>query len=117
MTTALDGSHRGARERTAGASSKSIVIAPVHEGRLGDEGGALKRPKATEHAPFGWFTAVRLAKPGSPWVHWFYEPERARPGHFERWFVYLVGGKPDVSSTSSRLSNYGFSAPNSRGRE
>ncbi len=63
--------------------------------------------------------AIRLAKPGSPWAHWFYDPgrgrgrfrarrerklaratrryERGRLGRFERWFSDLVGGAPHPS--------------------
>jgi len=66
------------------------------------------------------FTAIRLAKPGSPWAHWFYDPERGSArfhawrerrqarserrftvgwsGCFERWFSDLVGGAPTLSS-------------------
>ena len=64
--------------------------------------------------------AIRLAKPGSPWSHVFYEPdgrfvrfperrERKRQrsirrfsvgwsGRFERWFSDLVGGAPNLDS-------------------
>jgi tryptophan-rich sensory protein len=64
----------------------------------------------------GMVTAVRLGKPGSPWAHWFYDPDRGRErfrerrarkaerslrrftvgwsGQFERWFSDLVGGAP-----------------------
>lgn len=63
--------------------------------------------------------AIRLAKPGSPWARWFYDPDRGsarlRPwrerrharseqrfgpgwsGRFERWFSDLVGGAPQLS--------------------
>jgi lysyl-tRNA synthetase class 2 len=63
----------------------------------------------------GWVAALRLAKPTSPWARWFYDPgagrwperrarklarstrrfERSRFERFHRWFVDLVGGKPD----------------------
>jgi hypothetical protein len=68
----------------------------------------------------GFFTAGRLAKPGSPWAHWFYEAERGSPrkrakrqrklersirrfeygrfGRFERWFSDLVGGAPSLAA-------------------
>lgn len=62
----------------------------------------------------------RLAKPGSPWARWFYDPEKARgehararrefklycatwrftqgwPGRFETWFSDLVGGAPHLA--------------------
>ena len=64
----------------------------------------------------GLVSSIRLAKPGSPWAHWFYNPERGSPrrrrkrerklqrsinrfergrlGRFERWFSDLVGGAP-----------------------
>jgi hypothetical protein len=64
----------------------------------------------------GLVSSIRLAKPGSPWAHWFYDPERGNPrgrlererkrrrsidrfahgrlGRFERWFSDLVGGAP-----------------------
>jgi hypothetical protein len=73
--------------------------------------------------------AIRLAKPGSPWAHWFYEPARGRTdrararrekklrraskrfdegllGRFERWFSDLVGGAPSTASgvTSDQLA-------------
>jgi hypothetical protein len=66
--------------------------------------------------PVSVFTAIRLAKPGSPWARYFYDPgrgskrlrgrrERKRErsqrrftvgwsGRFERWFSDLVGGAP-----------------------
>jgi hypothetical protein len=68
----------------------------------------------------GFVTAIRLAKPGSPWAHWFYSPERGARrgrarrknkleratarfeygglGRFERWFSDVVGGAPTVST-------------------
>jgi hypothetical protein len=68
----------------------------------------------------GMFTAIRLAKPGSPWSHWFYESNRGSPrkirkrrrklersirrfdqgwpGRFERWFSDIVGGAPTLPS-------------------
>lgn len=64
--------------------------------------------------------AIRLGKPGSPWSHCFYDPERGSArlrtwrerrrarterrfttgwsGRFERWFSDLVGGTPHLSS-------------------
>jgi hypothetical protein len=72
--------------------------------------------------PFvGIIPAVRLAKPGSPWARWFYDPAKAkRPtaiarrefksycsnwrftqgwaGRFERWSSDLVGGAPSLPS-------------------
>ncbi len=67
----------------------------------------------------GFITAIRLGKPGSPWAHWFYNPERGgkhgrarrekklersiarfkygRLGRFERWFSDLVGGAPTLA--------------------
>jgi hypothetical protein len=61
--------------------------------------------------------ALRLAKPRSPWSHWFYDPERGTPkrrakrtrklkrsrqrfesgrfGRFERWFSDFVGGRTE----------------------
>ena len=73
--------------------------------------------------PVGWFAGVRLAKPGSPWAHMFYDPDRGRAsrrvkrerklkrsrrrfeegrlGRFERWFSDLVGGKTDLPSPGS----------------
>jgi hypothetical protein len=73
--------------------------------------------------PAGLIGAIRLAKPGSPWAHWFYDPTRARSprasqwrsrklkratvrftegrlGRFERRFSDLVGGAPDLPSPS-----------------
>jgi hypothetical protein len=71
---------------------------------------------------FGLVTSVRLAKPGSPWAHWFYDPQRGSPsrrerarrklersqdrfdqgrsGRFERWFSDLVGGAPRLGGPS-----------------
>jgi hypothetical protein len=67
----------------------------------------------------GFFTSVRLGKPGSPWAKWFYTPrghartrakrerklrrsiarfEQGRLGRFERWFSDLVGGAPQLPS-------------------
>jgi hypothetical protein len=56
--------------------------------------------------PVGWVGAVRLAKPGSPWARWFYEPEkleraesRLRDGfatRFQQRLVDLVGGEPSA---------------------
>jgi hypothetical protein len=73
--------------------------------------------------PLGWVTAVRLAKPNSPWAHWFYDPERGRArrrakrqrklersvrrfelgrlGRFEQWFSDLVGGAPTLSAAAT----------------
>jgi lysyl-tRNA synthetase class 2 len=65
-------------------------------------------------SPVGWVAAVRLAKPSSPWAHWFYDPARGRSPdrrarklarsrkrfshsrleRFQRWFTDLIGGKP-----------------------
>lgn len=72
---------------------------------------------------FFWIPAFRLAKPGSPWAHWFYDPDRGRPsrrakrqrklersvrrfeegrfGRFERWFSDLIGGAPSLSSEAT----------------
>jgi lysyl-tRNA synthetase, class II len=66
----------------------------------------------------GFVTAVRLAKPGSPWAHWFYNADRGAArrrarrerkrersierfdqgweGRFERWFSDVVGGAPSL---------------------
>lgn len=66
----------------------------------------------------GFFSSIRLAKPGSPWARWFYDPDRGsarshakrerklqrsinrfqcgRLGRFERWFSDLVGGAPTL---------------------
>jgi hypothetical protein len=64
--------------------------------------------------PVGWVAAARLAKPTSPWAHWFYDPTRgkardrrarklarsfrrfsqSRLGRFEGWFMDIIGGKP-----------------------
>ncbi len=71
----------------------------------------------------GLVSSIRLAKPGSPWARWFYDPkrgsarsserrqrklersidrfERGRLGRFERWFSDLVGGAPELTSGSS----------------
>jgi hypothetical protein len=71
---------------------------------------------------FGFITSIRLAKPGSPWAHWFYNPDRGSPGRrerarcklerslvrfeqgrsgrFERWFSDLVGGPPQLTAPS-----------------
>lgn len=68
----------------------------------------------------GFVTAIRLAKPGSPWAHWFYNPKRGgkrrrarhekkleraiarfeygRLGRFERWFSDVVGGAPTLTA-------------------
>ena len=68
----------------------------------------------------GFFSSIRLAKPGSPWAHWFYNPDRGshltrgrrnrklersiarfdygRLGRFERWFSDVVGGAPTVAA-------------------
>jgi hypothetical protein len=72
--------------------------------------------------PVGLVAAGRLAKPGSPWSRWFYDPERGsgqlrerrrrkqerslhrftygRSGRFERWFSDLIGGAPDDPAAS-----------------
>jgi tryptophan-rich sensory protein len=72
----------------------------------------------------GMVTAVRLGKPGSPWAHWFYDPDRGRErfrkrrarkaerslrrftvgwsGQFERWFSDLVGGAPTAPDGPER---------------
>jgi lysyl-tRNA synthetase class 2 len=66
----------------------------------------------------GLVSSIRLAKPGSPWARWFYDPargnprrrakrerklqrsidrfERGRLGRFERWFSDFVGGTPQA---------------------
>ncbi len=72
---------------------------------------------------FSILPAVRYAKPGSPWAHWFYDPARAKtpsararrefktysstwrftqgwPGRFERWFSDLVGGAPNLQEAA-----------------
>jgi hypothetical protein len=56
--------------------------------------------------PFGWVGAARLAKPGSPWARWFYDPAklararaRAQDGfaaRFQRRLVDVVGGEPSA---------------------
>jgi hypothetical protein len=68
----------------------------------------------------GLISSMRLAKPGSPWAHWFYDPEGGAPrrrrkrerkrarsiarfehgwqGRFERWFSDFVGGAPQRPS-------------------
>lgn len=70
--------------------------------------------------PVGVVSSIRLAKPGSPWAHWFYDPDRGSKlrrnlrerkrrrsvarfesgwfGRFERRFSDLVGGAPSVPS-------------------
>jgi hypothetical protein len=75
-------------------------------------------------APIGWVAAVRLAKPGAPWAHWFYDPNRGRSsrrakrqrkldrserrfafgrlGRFERWFSDLVGGAPTLPAAATQ---------------
>jgi hypothetical protein len=72
---------------------------------------------------WGLIPAIRLAKPGSPWAHWFYDPERGSErfrkrrerklarstrrftvgwsGRFERWFSDLVGGAPSLPSPAA----------------
>ena len=67
--------------------------------------------------PLGIVTAIRLAKPRSPWARYLYDPDRGskrfrrrrerkrartiaryetgRTGRFERWFSDLVGGAPE----------------------
>jgi lysyl-tRNA synthetase class 2 len=69
----------------------------------------------------GIISSIRLAKPGSPWAHWFYDPERGSHlrrkirerkhrrsvarfesgwfGRFERRFSDLVGGAPSLPSS------------------
>ncbi len=72
--------------------------------------------------PVGIAAAIRLAKPGSPWSRWFYEPSKGghfselrarklqrsvhrftegRWGRFERWFSDLIGGAPDQTERAS----------------
>jgi hypothetical protein len=87
-------------------------------------------------APFGLIGALRLAKPYSPWAHWFYNPNRGREGRrakrerklaranrrfetsrlgqLERWLVDLIGGHFDetdpraiVTDRSRALSGSG----------
>jgi hypothetical protein len=79
--------------------------------------------------PFGIVGAIRLAKPGSPWARWFYDPEKGnertrerrerklarssfrftegRSGRFERWFSDLLGGTPGLTQpvTSEHLAH------------
>lgn len=72
---------------------------------------------------YGFITAFRLAKPGSPWSRWFYDPERGSDrlrrwrerrlarstrrysvgwsGRFERWFSDFVGGAPTQPSPAT----------------
>ncbi len=69
----------------------------------------------------GIVSSIRLAKPGSPWAHWFYDPERrskrrratrerklqrsierferGRLGRFERWFSDLIAGAPTLPTS------------------
>jgi hypothetical protein len=71
-------------------------------------------------APLGWIGALRLAKPYSPWAHWFYDPGRGRAGRsakrerkrkratrrfetgrlgrVERRLVELIGGRFDKAA-------------------
>lgn len=74
--------------------------------------------------PFGIVGTLRLAKPYSPWAHYFYDPVRARSerarrrrqrklgrawhrlqtsrlGRFENWFIDLIGGKPHAQAHDS----------------
>ena len=70
-------------------------------------------------APVAWVAAVRLAKPYSPWAHWFYDPARGRErrthrrarklerararyatgrlGRIERRVVDFIGGAPTAT--------------------
>jgi hypothetical protein len=72
---------------------------------------------------YGTITAIRLAKPGSPWARWFYNPERGSErfrrrrerkrarstrrftvgwsGRFERWFSDVVGGAPTAQAAAA----------------
>jgi lysyl-tRNA synthetase, class II len=67
--------------------------------------------------------AIRLAKPGSVWARWLYDPDRARTdrgrrrrarklersrrrfegrlGRLENWFTDLIGGKPSMPAGGS----------------
>lgn len=71
-------------------------------------------------APIAWVAAIRLAKPYSPWAHWFYDPTRGRPirqpkrarklqrakdrfehgrlGRLERRLVDAIGGSPNATT-------------------
>jgi lysyl-tRNA synthetase class 2 len=74
--------------------------------------------------PMALIGAIRLAKPGSPWAKWRYNPERAHTdrgrrrrgrklershhrfeqgwqGRFESWLTDLIGGKPSVPASDS----------------
>jgi hypothetical protein len=75
-------------------------------------------------APFGWTGALRLAKPYSPWAHWFYRTSRGSAarrakrqrklaratrrfetgsfGQLERWLVDLIGGRLEAPATTQR---------------
>src|SRR5262249_59370590 len=68
--------------------------------------------------------AIRLAKPGSVWARWLYDPDRARTdigprrrarklersrrrfegrlGRLENWFTDLIGGKPSMPARGPR---------------
>ncbi len=72
--------------------------------------------------PIGIVGAIRLAKPGSPWARWFYDPSKGparsrarraaklgrsvhrythgRHGRFERWFSDIVGGAPSTPASA-----------------
>jgi hypothetical protein len=83
---------------------------------------------------FGWIGSCRLAKPYSPWAHWFYDPERVkrdglrrrrrerkldrawnryetgRMGRFENWFIDFIGGKPHLRPTAESAAAPGQEA-------
>ena len=78
-------------------------------------------------SPLGWVGSLRLAKPYSPWAHWFYASARGSPGRrarrerklaratkrfeagrlgqFERWLVDLIGGKLDAAAPAGARVN------------
>jgi hypothetical protein len=80
------------------AANADFAIVSLLKGKVFTGFAAIALP------PLGWLGAFRLAKPDSPWAHWFYGPDkverakqRMRDGfaaRFQRWLVDLVGGKP-----------------------
>ena len=80
------------------AANVAFVILSLLKGKIFTGFAAIALP------PLGWVGAFRLAKPVSPWAHWFYDAEkldrakqRMESGfatRFQHRLVDLVGGKP-----------------------
>ena len=83
------------------AANVAFVIVSLLKAKIFTGFAAIALP------PLGWIGAFRLAKPVSPWAHWFYDGEkldRARlrmrygfAARFQQRLVDLLGGKPSAT--------------------